>query len=246
MKSAFTKVLFLSALILGTSSVAQAQFRQSIYLNLGLPTGGIASSVSTPHAIPLTYTEICKDARIGFGGGYRASYRFDVGTGEVAPFAQVDLFWNTINGDLSDEYTQARAEHTPAYFNVPIQVGVTYLYDELWNDVTPFGEFGLGTDILMISSEGPCTLTDALGNQTTSPKYAYKLNSKFSFSLGAGAYFGRHFSAGIYYYWMGKHTIEYTDKTLDRLPVAEQTAYNTGNVETRTVGTLALRLGFHF
>lgn len=246
MKSVITKVLFLSVLVLGASSVAQAQFRQSIFLNLGIPTGGFASDVSTPHAIPLTYTEICKDAKIGFGGGYRASYRFDVGVGEVAPFVQADFLWNSISGDLSDEYTQARAKNTPAYFNIPIQVGVTYLYDELGNDITPYGEFGLGTDILWIKSEGPCTLTDAVGNQTTTPKYAYKPNSRFSISVGAGAYFGRHFSAGLYYYWLGKHTIEYTSKTLDNLPTAEQTAYNIGDVETRTVGTLALRLGFHF
>lgn len=246
MKSTFTKVLFLSILFLGIGGATQAQFRQSFFLNLGIPTGGFASDVSATHTIPLTYIDICKDAKLGFGGGYRASYRFDVGVGEVAPFAQVDFFWNSISGDLSDEYTQNRAKNTPAYFNIPLQVGVAYLYDELGNDITPYGEFGIGTDILWITSEGSCTLTDALGNQTTTPKYAYKLNSKFSLSLGAGAYFGRHFSAGIYYYWMGKHTIEYTSKTLDNLPPADQIAYNTGDVQTRTVGTLALRLGFHF
>ena len=235
------KVMSLAALMVGMSFGANAQLRQSIYLNLNAPVGGWSQDVTSNHGLPLTYTEIGKDASAGFGLGYRASYRFDVGVGLVAPFAQADFFWNTISGDLSDAFTQARAKATPTYFNIPIQLGISYLYDELWNNITPYAEFGLGTDLLMITSEGPFTI-----GGIDYGKYGYKTNAAFAFSLGVGAYFGEHVSAGLYYYGMGKHTIEYNKSTYDGLNTIERGLYDNGDVETRTVGSLTLRIGFHF
>lgn len=236
------KVLSLTALMVSMSFGAQAQFRQSIFLDLDLPLGGFASDVTSNHGVPLTYTEIGKDASAGFGLGYRASYRFDVGVGMVAPFVQADFLWNTISGDLSDEYTQARSKATPTYFNIPIQVGITYFYDELWNNIIPYGEFGLGADLMIITAEGPFSPTTGVNIM----KYGYKMNSAFSFSVGAGAYFGEHVSAGLYYYGLGKHTIAYSSSTYNSLSAIEKTAYDNGSVETRTSGALALRIGFHF
>lgn len=244
------KVMCLAVLTVGMAYSAQAQFRQSIYLNGNIPLGGFASHISTganrtyvmpEQNVPLGYTEIGKEASIGFGAGYRASYRFDVGVGLVAPLLQADFFWNMIDGDLRDDYTNARAKHTPTYFNIPIFAGVSYLYDEMPYDITPYGEFGIGSDIMFITSEGPCTFS---GVNTL--KYSYKPSTTFAFMLGVGAYFGRHVSAGIYYYNMGKHTINYTNSTYDNLDAASQLAYNNNDVQTRTVGSLALRIGFHF
>ncbi len=239
------KVMCLATLLLGIGFSAQAQFRQSVFLNLNIPTGSFASNVSSTHTIPLTYLEIGKDANTGFGLGYRISYRFDVGMGIVAPWAQADIFWNTISNGLSEEYTQARTKSKPTYFNIPLQLGITYMYDELWNDIIPYGEFGIGTDLMMITSEGPCTLTTG-GLSVTTSKYSYKPNSTLSFSLGVGAYFGRHVSLGIYYYDMGKHPIAYTGRTVNNLNAVERAAYEYGDVETRTVGSVAIRIGFHF
>lgn len=235
------KVLAMGAIALGMAAASQAQFRQSIYLDFNLPTGKFASNVGNHAVLPLGYTEIGKDASVGFGLGYRASYRFDVGVGLVAPFVQGDFLWNTIGGTLNDEYTQARAKHTPTYFNIPLQIGVSYLYDELWSDITPYAEFGLGTDIMFITAEGECTY----GGLSTM-KYAYKPDAAFSFSIGLGAYFGRHVSAGLYYYGLGKHTVSYTNGTYKKLSTLEKLEYDNGDVQTRTAGSLALRIGFHF
>ena len=235
------KVMCLAALMVSMSFGANAQMRQSIYLNLNAPTGDWSKQVEGNYSLPLTYTGIGKDASAGFGLGYRVSYRFDVGVGLVAPFAQADFFWNTISGDLSDDYTQARAKATPTYFNIPIQLGITYFYDELWSNITPYAEFGLGTDLMMITAEGPFTIAGI-----DYGKYSYKTNAAFAFSLGVGAFFGEHVSAGLYYYGMGKHTIEYTSSTYNGLTPVDQQLYDKGDVETRTVGSLALRIGFHF
>lgn len=253
----------LAALLVGMSFGAQAQFRQSVFFNINAPTGDFVSKVTavadrpilaTPVAgqsVPLGYNEIGKSASIGFGLGYRVSYRFDVGMGMVAPYLQADIFWNSIDSKLSDEYRAVRADKIPTYLNIPVQLGVSYLYDQLWNDITPFAEFGIGLDGMLITSEGPCHWTDALGNTVDSKEYSYKPSFAVAYSLGIGAYFGRHVSAGIYYYGLGEHTIDYTQKTIDNnlvdIPyVGGQRTYYMANPAIRSIGSFALRIGFHF
>ena len=207
------KVLCLGAMLLGIGTAAQAQFRQSIYINGNLPTGDFASSASDGPVliaayntgVPLTYEQIGKDATLGFGLGYRASYRFDVGVGLVAPYANVDFLWNTISGKWSDKYSDAYMS-SPTYFNIPLMGGVTYIYDEMpWNDISLFGEFGIGTDLFWITSEG----------SKDNIKLSYKSTFAFAWMLGAGAFFGEHVSVGLHYYGLGTHNIDYTQGTLD-------------------------------
>lgn len=256
------KVLCLAVLMIGSAFSASAQFRQSIFFNVNAPTGDFASQV-TPmdnrpilampvptQNVPLGYSEIGKNASIGFGLGYRVSYRFDVGYGMVAPFVQADFFWNSISSSLSNEYRSARADATPTYINVPVQLGVSYLYDQLWNDITPYAEFGIGVDGMFITSEGPCHWTTLTGSTVNSAKYSYDPSFAVAFSFGLGAYFGRHVSAGLYYYGLGQHTINYTKKTIDEgltdIPLASQRNYFLANPTSRSVGSFALRIGFHF
>lgn len=245
MKSNIIKVFCLAAIVFGIGSSVNAQFRQSIYLNGNIPTGNFGSSISSNQTtVPLTYEHIGRDASIGFGAGYRASYRFDVGMGEVAPFVGVDLFWNMIGKEWREKYMDADYS-TPTYFNIPILAGVSYFYDELWNDITPFGEFGIGADLMMITREG---LGSGENNGLT--YFAYKPNFAMAWMIGAGAWFGRHVSAGLYYYGLGTHPIDYTQKTLDKnTAAAAQVALNESlnhGREKRSVGSLALRIGFHF
>ena len=246
------KMMCLALLMVGMGMSAQAQFRHSIFPNGNLPLGDFGSSVTANRAtllnttgLPLGYTEIGKGASLGFGIGYRGSYRFDVGVGIVAPFAQADLFWNMIDGELRDYYMN-NDYTTPTYFNVPLMAGVSYLYDELWNDITPYGEIAFGADWMVITREGK-----GLSTANGTLYYAYKSNISFAWMIGAGAYFGRHVSAGIYYYGLGIHPVDYTQKTLDNNTVAAAEVFTHTTVdgvkrEKRDLGSLALRIGFHF
>lgn len=237
------KVICLAAVMTVAGTHAQAQFRQSIFLNGALPTGQFAKDVNTDRGIlgdqvPLYREDIGKDATPGFGLGYRISYRFDVGMGEVAPFAQADFFWNFIGSKWSDKYIQAKGK-SPNYFNIPIMLGVSYLYDELWNDITPYAEFAVGGDLFIIGSE-KVTIADK------SCTYAYKPTVALSWMFGLGAYFGRHVSAGIYYYGLGKHNIDYTKGTLENNMYADLHNQTLTSRQKRTVGSIMLRIGFHF
>ena len=243
MKSNFIKVLCLAALMLtfGTDSQAQFRhFRQSIYLNGVLPTGDFGSAVSanpvTGTQVPLTFINAGKGAMVGFGAGYRVSYRFDIGMGEVAPYVSGDLFWNMLNGDLRNDYLQGKMT-APTYFNIPIMAGISYNYDELNTNfpLIPFGEFGVGADIMMVTREG------SSGNY-----FAYKPSTTVCWMLGAGVYLGNYVSVGAYYYGLGKHVISYMNKTYDSFSNFEKLSVDAGTIPTRTVGELALRIGFHF
>lgn len=249
------KVMGLAVMFISMALGTQAQFRQSVFFNVNAPISDFASKVNTGENrnycvpgqnVPLGYTEMGKNASIGFGLGYRASYRFDVGYGMVAPYVQADFFWNTISSSLSKEYSNARSDNKPTYFNVPLMLGASYLYDQLWNDITPYAEFGIGLDAMFITSEGACHWTDELtGITVNSMKYSYKPSFAVAFSLGIGAYFGRHVSAGIYYYGLGNHSIDYTQKTVNQLGDISRNYY-LANPATRNIGSFALRLGFHF
>ncbi len=241
------RVLCLTALMIGFGAAAQAQFRQSVFLNGNIPTGDFASDASNGptliaaynSGVPLTYEQVGKDATVGFGLGYRASYRFDIGYGLVAPFANIDFMWNTISGKWSDKYLDAKFS-SPTYFNIPLLAGVSYIYDDLpWDDISAYGEFGVGTDLLWITSEGADDF-----------KFAYKPTFAFAWMLGAGAYFGEHVSVGLYYYGLGKHTIDYTQGTLDdnMAANAQVTANEAAGMgrQQRSVGSVMLRIGFHF
>ncbi|MBO4586321.1 MAG: hypothetical protein J5677_00695 [Bacteroidales bacterium] len=239
------KVLCLTAIMMGVGTVAQAQFRQSIFLNGNIPTGDFASSASNGpviiaaynNGVPLTNEQIGKDATVGFGLGYRVSYRFDVGLGMVAPFANIDFLWNTISSKWSEKYSDAYMS-SPTYFNIPLMGGVTYIYDELpWDFISAYGEFGIGTDFLWITSEGTKDVADLY--------FAYKSTFAFTWMIGAGAYFGEHVSAGLYYYGMGTHNIDYTKGTLEDNTYATYQV-NTNARERRSVGSVMLRIGFHF
>ncbi|MBQ9418268.1 MAG: hypothetical protein IJU19_06780 [Bacteroidales bacterium] len=244
MKNA-VKMCSLALLLIGMASSANAQFRQSVYLNGILPTGGFAKDVSSSQTdVPLEITEIGKDAALGIGASYRVSYRFDVGVGEVAPLVEASLFWNMIGSDWREKYGD-KDYTTPTYFNVPILVGVSYFYDELWQDITPFGEFGIGADWLKITREGK-----KADESNGTLYYAYKGDIAMAWMIGAGAMFGRHVSVGLYYYGLGKHYVDYTDKTIDKNAKAKdyQEHRETGQEkrQERSVGELALRIGFHF
>lgn len=238
MKRNIIKVFCLAAIMFGTCSIAQAQLRQSIFLNGVMPVGSFSSSAKV-HDVPFTMTDMGKEAIIGFGAGYRASYRFDVGMGQVAPFLQIDFFWNTIDGDWKEKFA-GHNYSTPNYINSPQFAGVSYLYDELWNDITLFAEFGLGSDFFFITPEGT-----GKGNE----RFAYKPTVELAWMVGLGAYFGQHVSAGFYYYGLGKHYIDYTSRTINNnIDAARLANYYTSlnSRESRTIGEIALRIGFHF
>ncbi len=238
------KALCLLAAFVSASFGAKAQFthlEQSIYLNFNLPTAQFNDDVllnALDEQVPMTRFNAGKDAIFGFGLGYRVSYRFDVGFGEVSPYLHADFQWNRVSGDMRERYMNAGDGKAPNYFNVPIFVGVNYRY-QLNEIFTPFAEFGIGPDFFFITKE--TGNTPAAGNF----KLRYQTTTNVAFQLGAGCYFGQHVSASIHYNGYGKHAIKYNGNGPEEVHLAAANAATTAT-QTRSIGMLSLRIGFHF
>lgn len=239
----FKALAIFTAFILG-GFCAKAQLEnleQSLFLNLNCPTAQFNDKLIGIYP-PMLKNRVGSGAMVGFGMGYRASYHFDIGYGEVSPYISADFQWNALKGEYRDDFTQAKCT-APNYFNIPVYMGVNYRY-QLTDIFTPFVEFGLGADMLLITKEtaGP-TYNDL--------KLKYKPTTNFAWQVGAGCYFGPHVSASLHYQGYGKHVIDYSSNTADNLsdPAYLGTVTTTteiNDVVQRNIGMLSLRIGFHF
>lgn len=234
------KVLFIAVLFACTSAHAQTQeFVTSIYLNGVIPTGEFNDKVDIYH--PLTgdafmdRTLIAKGAAAGLGGTVRGGFWFDIGFGQLQPFAEVSVIWNAVNKDLRGTYDKTykneECPRAPAYINLPMMLGLQYRYD-LTNIVRPFAELGIGYDVLFISGNG---------YKENKPWFSYKPGGKLCWMLGAGTYLGDYVSVGVIYQNYGSHRIDYTSKSSGR-----EDGGTFDHTERRSIGEFGIRVGFHF
>ena len=130
---------------------------------------------------------------------------------------------------MREAYDNAGAKY-PSYYNVPMYLGFKYRYDI--NDILrPFAEIGFGYDFFFI------TKSDGRSDMW----YKFKPSHAIGWEMGLGTYLGKNVSVGLYYIGLGTHKIAFTNKSSYR-PV-DNTAYITS---PRSLGELALRIGFHF
>ncbi len=233
-KSITFKGLCLAIAFTVAGFVAQAQLTNSFYLNGAFPmgefnekTGNISSTIGL-----LGKENIGHNAVTGIGFGYRASYRFDVGVGNVDGFFSGDLFWNRIDGETRDNIIENNGKPTQ-YINIPLLLGVQYNY-AITETLRPFAEFGIGYDLMLVGKEGWEIAPDK------DYTLKYQVGGAIAFQVGAGCYFGEHVSAGVNFYGLGKHAIKYKEN--DESNILDP--FNK-NVQ-RKVNILALRIGFHF
>ena len=219
------KTLCIAVVMAATGFTANAQLEQSVFLSGNIPTGRFATNYDPGTGIVLMgKSNIGKAATMGLGFGYRATYVFDVGFGEVAPFLNADFQWNRVKKGLRENYMRANASK-PNYLNIPIMVGIGYRY-MLTDIIKVFGEFGIGANTFIITPEGNKSTIGYLQYWTKSPQLTWQ--------LGGGAYFGSHVSASLHYYGLGSYSIYYKENRDSQIP------------EIDSFGSIVLRIGFHF
>ena len=231
------KILCVAVAMLLSASAARAQETEiSAYFNGTLPVAQFNNAPTPSLTDPMTQAfrpmdreNIATGATAGLGVTLRAGVWFDMGFGELMPFAEGGFLWNNSKKSVRLTYDDNRAKY-PAYFNIPLYIGFKYRYDI--NDIIrPFAEVGIGYDILFI--------TRSYG--VDDRWYKFKPSGALAWEAGLGTYLGQNVSLGLYYQGLGSHRIEYTKTSTDR---------NDGSVpdyvSRRTLGELTLRLGFHF
>ena len=233
------KSLCLVAALLLSGICAQAQeLEVSAYFNGVLPTGqfnnGKGSDLTSGDAFdhqfaPMNRENIGTGAAAGLGLTLRGGLWFDMGFGELMPYIEASFLWNSLKSSVREAYDNAGAKY-PSYYNVPMYLGFKYRYDI--NDILrPFAEIGFGYDFFFI------TKSDGRSDMW----YKFKPSHAIGWEMGLGTYLGKNVSVGLYYIGLGTHKIAFTNKSSYR-PV-DNTAYITS---PRSLGELALRIGFHF
>lgn len=237
------KAIVLGAMLFAFSGASYAQLESSIYFNMLMPVGTFAKDAKMTNVVEgevMGLNEIGKDAVFGIGGTYRAGYVFDINVGLIQPFIEATFSWNRISSASREKYEKYDAR-VPNYINIPVMLGISYSYP-LSETLQPYGEFGVGYDMLFIGSEGK------KGSNITDLRYT--AGSALGWQIGGGVIIGKYFSAGISYFGYGRHKIRYFSKS--EALAANQNALamdNDGTVKKnvyRTLGTFAIRLGFHF
>ena len=237
-KSSYIKLLCLGLALMCAGYTAKAQqFETSVFLNGTLPAAQFNDNVNLKpfgDFLVLDRSQIGKGASAGLGATARFGLWFDVGIGELQPFAEVSFFWNNSGPSIRKEYdsnadTLNQYPTAPHYLNLPLMLGLKYRY-KLMPDLQPFAELGIGYDFLFITKNGYPTAT-----------YYYKPSGGLAWMVGLGTYLGEHVSVSLNYTGLGNHLIEPTKKSA---PDPNEEKY-TGRTRT-SLGTLGLRVGFHF
>ena len=225
----------------GLNANAQ-QFETSIYFSGIFPTGQFRHAyeynpMGPDSFVPMDRTSVATSAAVGIAATGRFGMWFDVGFGQLLPFAEASFYWNGTRSSIRDVYDanslNKEAEAipiTPTYFNIPIMLGLKYRYN-ITDIIRPFVECGIGYDIMLITQNG-------YKNKYENMWYAYKLDGKLCWSVGLGTYLGDYVSFGLYYAGLGNHRIEYTEKV-----TVPEDIYS---AQKRYIGQLGLRVGFHF
>ena len=230
------RLLWVVAILLVAASPLRAQEAEySVYYNGLLPVNQFNNSVElsdgdpmTDDFIPMNRENLAMGAMAGMGGTLRAGIWFDLGFGELMPFAEAGLCWNATKSSIRDTYDDNSAK-APVYFNVPLMIGFKYRYDI--NDIVrPFLEVGIGYDVLFV------TKSYGVDNRW----YKIKPSGAVCWEIGGGTYLGKNVSVGLHYLGLGRHRMEYRSTSTGREDGSTMPTIK------RSIGELALRIGFHF
>ena len=237
-KSSYIKTLCIGLALLcaGLTTKAQ-QIETSVFLNGTLPMAQFNDNVNLKpfgDFQVLDRSQIGKGASAGLGATARFGLWFDVGVGELQPFAEISLLWNNSGPSIRKEYdvnpdSLNQYPTAPHYLNLPVMLGLKYRY-KLMADLQPFAELGIGYDFLFITKNGYPAST-----------FYYKPSGGLAWMFGLGTYLGEHVTLSLNYTGLGSHLIE---RTGNSAPDPNEKNY-TGRTRT-SLGTLGLRVGFHF
>lgn len=230
----FKSLCVAAAFLVAGFGVRAQESETSVYINGMLPTAAFNDAINFEFPNQLMNREqAATGATAGLGITARYGLWFDLGVGQLEPFAEASFLWNSVKGSVRDHYdnifspANVRAK-APAYFNLPIMLGIKYRYD-LNATIRPYAEVALGCDFLFISGNG---LKDGVW-------YKYKPTGNLCWMVGLGSYIGEFVSVGLFYEGLGGHLIDYTRKTADVVGPINTTV-------KRNIGEFGIRLGFHF
>ena len=214
------KILVMS-LLLVVGGHALAQTRGAMFLSASFPMGDYADFDGFDE-FALTSADAEDDdagAAIGFNVGLK--WYFNVGVKGLGVMLSLDGFYNGPNADLKDAYRKNEGyfgnqivgngleyKATPKYINVPVMLGMNYIYHFNPN-LGVYVEAGAGGNLRFITNMEYVTNTHVLFYETNT-KVTNKYDSAFTFAyqVGAGIEVAKNLVIGCSFYDLGKANVK--------------------------------------
>lgn len=192
------KMFFTLLIFSGIGTIATAQQSFQAHFGIALPTGRFASSAGD-------FVEGSGNAATGITAGLKAI--LPLRQEGLSFTAGIDFFYNGWNADykasVDDNFFSA--ESYSKYINIPITAGIEY-NSPLSNELALFGTFGLGANILKITS---LSAYDKFEDATYVVKFSPSI--KMAYRLGGGVVLKDKYILGLQYYGLGSHKVKYGD-----------------------------------
>jgi len=236
---------------------AMAQTNGALYLGASFPMNDFAR-YDDVNEFALNMVDATQaGAAIGFNAGLK--WYFNVGVKGLGVMLSLDGFYNGPNSDLKADYRNGQwggqyvngsfsYNATPKYINVPVMLGLNYLYN-INPQLGVYAEAGIGGNMRFITQMENVGTLNILGIES-SVKTTQKYDNAFTFAFQAGLGFeiARNLRIGCSIYNLGKADVK-GDETVKTTTINN----NVSNTETtyRTFGTVQPimvlgRIGFSF
>lgn len=192
------KNIFLTLLLLMVT-IPQVQGQSSrIHIGGAFPTGDFNDDDS--------YNRKSGDAAFGFNLGYK--YYSPLSIPNLSLTFGLDLFYNGIKGDVKDDVENDNPNYDitfPKYLNIPLSLGINYMYPIPNSNIGIYGEFGLGPNISIETTQ-----KFEYKNSDYEQIITYKPSVKLSYNIEGGIEINEKYTIGLKYNQLGTHKYRYT------------------------------------
>lgn len=250
-------LLTIAVLALLGMGAAQAQKTTHFTLKVGgnIPTGSFAEATGDYSAGPINWglSDKSKKGGAGLGVNVGMQLKFDIPSVKgLGVIVSVDGMYNSLSRDVKgyfddmvddlDGTTSEFAVTLPSYINIPIMVGLGYMYEPTHN-LGIFAEAGLGVNIRIISKFEEYRYVPATNNEVINTT-TYNTTGTFAYRIGAGIMLNKKFSIGLDYYGLGIAKADGTTYTeINGVEQSNPQKFKGGKI---TPSNLAIRFGISF
>ena len=251
--------LLVMSLLLVVGGQAMAQTRGAMFLSAAFPMKDYAEFDGFDEFALMSNDNDDAGAGIGFDVGLK--WYFNVGTPGLGVMLSVDGIYNGPNADLKAAYREATGstgtdwlsgsfsyKSTPRFINVPIMLGLNYIYHFNPN-LGIYVEAGAGGNMAFtttMESTGKLNILGIETQQTTTQKY--DMGFAFAYQAGIGLEVAKNLVIGCSFYDLGKTQAkgEQVIKSKNTITTNTTTEKNYLTLGTVHPYMIMARIGFSF
>jgi opacity protein-like surface antigen len=139
-------------------------------------------------------------AGVGFDLG--GKYVYQLNSSGLGLFVGADLMFNGFKSDVKDDLEDGSDGDItfPNYINVPVLAGLNYTF-EANSQISLFGEFGLGADLLKFTNE-------VIEGDDGDLEVVFDPDMKMAYKIGGGLIFNKNIGVEFNYFNLGKHKLD--------------------------------------